>query len=301
MTKIPSYPSIFNLGHAAIVDLFRDSVILQEKVDGSQFSFGVRDGELFARSKGQQLIVEAPEKMFTKAIESIKSIQHLLQDGWTYRGEYLSSPHHNTLTYNRIPRNHIILYDIDVGMDQYSIPSDVELYANVLGLESVPTFYVGVVESFDHFMNLLDRESVLGGPKIEGVVIKNYARWGRDKRPLFGKYVRPEFKEQNSIAFRASNPTSKDIVQQVIATYRNDVRWNKAIQHLRDEGKLENSMRDIPALFREIPEDILKECREEIEKALWEWAWPKIRRGLTAGLPEYYQEHLAKSQFKKEQ
>jgi len=298
---IQSYPSIYNLGHAAIVDLFRDSVILQEKIDGSQISFGIKSDELFIRSKGAQIMVDAPEKMFTKAVETIKSVQHLLVDGWTYRGEYLSSPSHNTLTYNRVPKGNIALFDVDMGMDQYSTPEQVEAEAERLGLEAVPTFHTGMVESFDEFMNLLDRDSILGGPKIEGVVVKNYHRFGRDKRPLFGKYVRPEFKEQNKLAFRASNPTAKDIVQQIITTYRNDVRWRKSVEHCRDNGLLENSMRDIPHLMKEVPADVLKECEDEITEALWEWAWPKIRRGLTSGLPEWYQEQLAKSQFERDE
>jgi hypothetical protein len=36
-----SYSSIFNLGHKAVADIFKTPVLCEEKVDGSQFSFGV--------------------------------------------------------------------------------------------------------------------------------------------------------------------------------------------------------------------------------------------------------------------
>ena len=86
---IASYPSIYNLGHKAVLDIFSSPVTVQEKVDGSQFSFGVFEvnGEsvLRCRSKGAEVNVFAPDKMFSKAVESVKAREHLLVPGWTYR------------------------------------------------------------------------------------------------------------------------------------------------------------------------------------------------------------------------
>ena len=104
-----SYPKVYNLGHPAISELFSDPVVVQEKVDGSQFSFGIIDGELKCRSKGAEIFLDNPEKMFEKAVEAIKELS--LMDGWTYRGEFLRGPSHNTLKYNRTPRHNIILFD----------------------------------------------------------------------------------------------------------------------------------------------------------------------------------------------
>ena len=41
MSSWNSYPSIFNLGHKAIQNLLTVDVNVEEKVDGSQFSFGL--------------------------------------------------------------------------------------------------------------------------------------------------------------------------------------------------------------------------------------------------------------------
>lgn len=98
-----SYPSIFALGHRAIAELTNFPVHVQEKVDGSQFSFGVFDGEIRVRSKGAEMYPEAPEKMFQKAVDTVKALQDILIDGFTYRGEYLAKPRHNTLAYDRTP------------------------------------------------------------------------------------------------------------------------------------------------------------------------------------------------------
>ena len=76
-------------------------------------------------------------------------------------------------------------------------------------------------------------------------------------------------------------------------------RWQKALQHLREAGKIEDSVRDIGLLMREIPEDVLKECEEEIKEQLFKWAWPHIRRSVARGAPEWYKEHLLKLQFER--
>ena len=36
-----SYPKIYNLGHKYLEELFLDDVLIEEKIDGSQISFGV--------------------------------------------------------------------------------------------------------------------------------------------------------------------------------------------------------------------------------------------------------------------
>src|SRR5881397_1939735 len=95
----------------------------------------------------------------------------------------------------------------------------------------------------------------------------------------------------------AANPGKMDIVQALIETLRTPARWNKAIQHLQESGKLENDPRDIGLLFREVPEDLEKEEIDFIKDKLFEWAWPHIKRGVTAGIPEWYKERLLKLQF----
>ena len=66
MNSWHSYPSVYNLGHRALEPLLAHPLNIEEKVDGSQFSFGRFDGVLRVRSKGQELIIDAPEKMFTR-------------------------------------------------------------------------------------------------------------------------------------------------------------------------------------------------------------------------------------------
>ena len=122
--KIYSYPSVFAIGHSAITGIFDDPVLVEEKIDGSQLSFqlAVCDSEtleLLCRSKGKQLVLDAPEKMFTRAVETVKEIAPILREGWIYRCEYLEKPKHNVLAYDRVPNKHLIGFDICTGLETY--------------------------------------------------------------------------------------------------------------------------------------------------------------------------------------
>lgn len=295
MSSWHSYPSIYALGHAALKELFADDVLVEEKIDGSQFSFGRFEGELKARSKGKELIIDAPEKMFAKAVEVIQSLP--LRDGWTYRTEYLQKPKHNALAYDRIPSNHLIVFDINTDEETYLPYEEKAQEARRLGLEVVPSVFQGKIEGADSLMALLDCVSILGGQKIEGIVIKNYAKFGPDKKVLMGKFVSEAFKEVHKGEWRAANPTKADIIQSLVMAYRTPARWNKAIQHLREAGTLEGTPRDIGGLIKEVQADIFKECQDEIKEALFSYVFPMIKRSAVAGLPEWYKEQLAKSQF----
>lgn len=296
-TSWHSYPSIFALGHRVLGDLFSDPVLIEEKVDGSQFSFGVFEGRPRVRSKGQEMHLDAPEKMFEKAVETVKEISLQLHPGWTYRAEYLQKPKHNTLAYDRTPERHIIIFDINPAHESYLPYDEKAAEAARIGLEVVPRLGTGIIESPADLLALLETTSVLGGQKIEGFVVKNYARFGHDKKALMGKFVSETFKEVHNGEWRKNNPTTSDFIDTIVAKYRTPARWAKAVQHLTEAGALERSPRDIGKLMKEVSTDVLNECYAEILQDLFRFAWPKVQRALTHGLPEWYKAQLLEAQF----
>jgi hypothetical protein len=297
MSQVHSYPKIFNVGHAAITALLMDDVLVEEKLDGSQFSFGVFDGELRCRSKGKDQPLDAPDKMFEPAVASIRSLEAKLVPGWTYRGEYLAKPQHNTLPYDRVPRSLIALFDINPCHGQWLKRSEKEAEADRIGLEIVPVLFEGRLESIAVFEELAKQTSFLGGPQIEGVVIKNYHRFGRDGHPLFGKHVREDFKEQHSVEWKAKHQSMADIRDELGKRFQAPARWQKAVQRLRDDGRLTNSPKDIGTLIKEVQKDLGDEIREEVAARLMDWAWPHVVRVAGRGLPEWYKQKLLESQF----
>ncbi len=303
MSSWHSYPKVYGLGHRALTGLFDGPTIVQEKVDGSQFSFGWIDGELKIRSKGQDIFPGAVPAMFQGAVDTVISLQErdLLHDGWTYRGEVLSKPRHNVLAYDRVPAGNVILFDINDAEESYLGHATVTAEAVLLGLESVPTFAQfapgQVPPTRADFDGWMERVSVLGGNKIEGVVIKNYTQWGPDKKVIMGKFVSEAFKEVQGGGFRKANPTTNDQVQALIARYRTPARWNKAVQHLSERDALDGSPKDIGPLLKELHDDLQAECADEIKELLFKHFWPKVARGIQSGFPEFYKLSLVDKQF----
>jgi hypothetical protein len=297
---VASYGSLYTLGHKAVLDIFSDRVVIQEKIDGSQISFRVNaEGDLEVRSKGAQLNVVAPDKMFAAGVNYLLSIKDRIPKGFTFRGEYLSRPKHNVLAYDRIPNNHIMVFDVEdeATPGEFLHFDAVREAATHLGFEVVPTFDAEVIGNPAALRALLDRPSVLGGAKIEGVVIKNYNRFGPDKRPLMAKFVSEAFKEVHAGEWRKANPTQGDVTASLVAGLRTPARWGKAVQHLREAGKLTDTPKDIGLLIKEVGEDVEKECADEIKEVLFRHFWPQIRRQLTGGLPEWYKDLLMQKSF----
>ena len=291
-----SYPNVYQLGHKLVSNVLDGYVLVQEKIDGSQISFGIDNlGNLRIRSKNKEIDIEHPDDMFRLAVEWIVKNRSNLQAGWTYRGEYLQKPKHNTLAYSRVPHNHIIIFDICDGLESYLPYSRVKYEADFIGLEVVPLIAEGVFTEAD-ILELKDewlsRESILGGTKVEGVVIKNYNVFTAEKKVAMAKLVRDDFREQNNTNWKSEHPTSQEVVQKLIDIYRTEARWQKAVQHLRDSGELQGEMRDIPLLMKEVSSDVLKECKDEILEQLFAYAWPKISKGVTRGLPEWYKSQI---------
>jgi hypothetical protein len=295
-----SYPKVWNLGHPQIDELLHDEVIVEEKVDGSQFSFGVQGGELLCRSKGKQILLDAPDSLFVKAVETAKEIAPLLVDGWTYRAEYLKKPRHNGLAYDRVPMKHLALFDINTGEERYLSWDEKAEEARRIGLEVVPLVYGGWINSPEQVREFMGRTSFLGGQPIEGLVVKNYARFGRDGKALMGKHVSEQFKEVQKKHWTNDHPKNGDIIERICSEYRTEARWQKAVQHMRERGELEGSPRDIGALIKEVQSDIDAECADEIKATLYKWAVKQVKRQVVRGLPEWYKQRLIEAQFRRD-
>ena len=294
-----AFPKIFAVGQDYIADLFKDDVEVTEKIDGSQFVFGRVNNEVQCRSKGQMLYDGAVNKMFMDAWDYVHSVD--LPDGIVFAGEYLRIPKHNTLAYERIPKNHIAVFGASTpGGTFISCYDELSELAGTIGLETVPLLYSGMVKSVEELQALLETNSYLGGVKVEGVVIKNYHRpflLGGQPIPLMaGKFVSEAFKEKHVSGWGKEN-TARGKWDVFKEGFRTDARWEKAVQHLRDADELEGSPRDIGALITEVKRDVVAEERDAILKFLWGEFAPDLLRKSTAGLPEWYKTKLAEQAF----
>ncbi len=289
--ELSNYSKIHQMYHREVHRMKGHQVVVQEKINGSQISFGCKDGELFVRSKNKMVNLDAPDNMFGPAVAVLKTKN--LPDGYVFRGEYLKTPKHNVLAYERIPKDHIIIYDIELGdgSNNYLKPDEVNHITSREGFEVVPTFSTSesLFEHMDQDLidSLMKNTSILGGQLIEGIVIKCYDLFDSRDKTLMCKYVRPEFKEMHT----GMKSHRKDIIMEIGSRLAVSARFEKAVQHLRDEGLLVDEPKDIGILIRELNRDF-EEHVDEIKSLLYANFRKEILRVANRGFAEWYKEKL---------
>jgi len=292
---LKSYPKIIPLvGKYADLVTNGDEIEITEKVDGSMFAFGRSpEGELFFRSKGQQIDERAPPNMFAPAVEHILTVADRIPNDTAFYGETLQKPRHNTLAYSRVPLNHLALFGVfDFERTRGESHEVLTGYANTLGVDVVPLIYRGPMDSIANIPALMQKESFLGGQLIEGVVLKDYARpfefAGMIMPITVLKYVSEAFKEKHS-----NNPDWKpqgDALEEVLNQYRKgqEARWTKAIQHRKEAGLYLGEPKDIGPLMKEIWDDVLVEEKENFKEELFHIYKKRLAHAAQGNFPQWF-------------
>jgi hypothetical protein len=289
-----SYPKVWNLGHPRTEGIMDTEYIVQEKYDGSQFSWQLHEGEVRYRSRNVVFTKDDPSDMFKLGVNYIEAVKDQLIEGWVYRGEFFSKPKHNTLAYDRVPRGNIVLFDIELDYNVFQPPVETQGYAMELGVDSA-SFIVrnNVPLTLEEFKGYLERESTLGGVKVEGVVIKNYTNFTPEGHVQMAKFVSEAFKEAHK-----SNPNFKrghgPIVEALGSPLRTEARFRKSVERLRDAGGLTNSAKDIGPLLKDLSDDLDEEHAEVLAKELYSYFRKDILKHANYGFPQWYKEELAK-------
>lgn len=294
MSGVPPYNHIFTLGARGTENILDDYVVVQEKVDGSQFRWGIDEyGEFVVASKSVPINPDCPPGMFKEATDHVRSIYNT-KGAWRnvfLYGEVLQRPRHNVLKYNEVPTNHIVLFDVYDARDGTYKPKQLQYYAEWWGVDSIPVLCDGSKLTYEQLEDMLERESYLGGQKIEGVVIKNYNQkifMNNAMHYLYAKLVRQEFKEHVQ-GRRESTP--KETIDSMVQGYRTEARWKKAMIHLDEQGLLLHEPKDIGPLIKEVLNDIDSE-KEDITDFVMKRVMSMIHKEATKGFPEWYKRQL---------
>lgn len=309
MLQVPSYVKISHVSGSAAKDAFiGDEIIIQEKVDGSQFDFGWNENmELVARSKGKNQDLDAPDKMFNNACTTIQSIKYRPPADTYFYCEYLEKPKHNVLCYDHIPTGGLVLFDVLLPGGQFlgKERSALENYAAQLGIDVIPELYRGAVD-LDLLLEIVaDNDSYLGREKIEGVVCKNYDQavnmYGHIF-PTMVKYVREAFKERHGREWKSGgdHTSSRLNATTFIQSFRAEPRWQKAIIHARELSQLVGEPKDIGPLVKLIQQDIREEETDTIKNTLYKLFIDDILRTAIAGFPEFYKRKLLEDAFQEQ-
>lgn len=295
MNKIPSYPKILTLGSVYTESALEGIVTVQEKVDGSQFKWGITEtGVLTMSSKSMELDLESPDKLFKPAVTHIlksnKAFKDYLNDTYFY-GETLSKPKHNTLNYSKVPKNNIVLFE-GISKGKFLSRTELLVAAEAFQVDLIPQLYIGLAD-IEKIKSLLITQSYLGGEILEGVVIKNYNQTlllNGQIMPVFTKCVREGFKERHKVDWEAKSP--KGNLNSFLKSFKSIPRWEKAIQFLKEKGELTQSPKDIGPLIKRIQKDVSEEETENIKNELLKVYLDDILRISIHGFPDFYKAKL---------
>ena len=298
MTK--RWTKIFTLGDRNTHGIFDDPVSVTEKVDGSQFNWGIDSKYgLVMLSKGAEVRLGDGNKLFSPAAATVGDLAEKgkLVDGWSYHAETLAAPGHNTLTYERVPRGNLALYGVTrEDGSTISAHEDLAAIADDLGIDVVPELFSGVIDQTEALAKInewLGTVSYLGKEQIEGVVIKNYHKQlmlaGMFIPLIQAKYVSERFKERHPGAWKANNKTPIETVGEMVRT---QARWDKAIQHLRESGNATDSVKDIGPLIKLLHQDMEEEDAEVIKNYLYASYIKDLKRVAVRGFPEWFKMRL---------
>jgi cytidyltransferase-like protein len=145
-------------GNDFINSLFSQYVTINEKMDGSAFTFerDLNDGRFKFYKRDQRnpitMVDRALMKYYEKPINYIESLPpHIIQNiprGWRFGMEYFSTPKPVEISYDRLPKNNLILsyvHKCEDGKAKTTVQDQEKLnsWADLLGIERPPIVFQG--------------------------------------------------------------------------------------------------------------------------------------------------------------
>ena len=144
ITPIQIKSNRFDITTSQNHNFFANSVLIHN----SQVSFRKdKDGNYEIRSKGKDQTPPITDKMFELVVEKTKNLP--LYKEWIYRSELLNKCKHNSLIYSRIPHNNIVIFDIDIGLENYLSWEEKKKESERLGFEVAPVLFEGKIATGD--------------------------------------------------------------------------------------------------------------------------------------------------------
>lgn len=278
------YPKIKILGDEENKELLsnpEDDIVIQEKIDGANARFMIKDGRIIFGSRTQSIGDSEQEiggnwKRWTEYVKGkIKELDYLKPlEGVIYYGEACLK---HTLTYDweKIPP--FLGFDIrDLDNNKFIDYKIAKKRFERMGLTFVPIIKECKAKDIKEFSDNEVSISVYAPrsnpqQQAEGAVFKNY-----DKQ-VFAKYVRQQFKEDNRKAFGEGKKFAENDSEMVVASFCTNARIDKCVFKLIDEDN-ELSMELMHKLPRMVLEDIMEEHWKDICLSNWSVNFRTIKK-----------------------
>lgn len=243
------------------------------KIDGTNASIWLDDGELQAGSRKRHLNVDNDNSGFCKWAKEQPNLLAYLQENPTHRlfGEWLIQ--HSLKTYREDAWRHFYVFDVALDKEeseiaheedsQHYIPYDA--YKPLLekhGIDFISPLAIIKRPSYEQLIKQLEKNMFLiedGKGTGEGIVIKNYDFFNRYGRQIWAKIVTSEFKEKHNKTMGAPKVEGKKILEEEIAK---KYVTTALCEKVKAKIELDNDgfeSKHIPRLLNTVYYDVIKE------------------------------------------
>ena len=248
------YDSIPRYGKQGTRDILGTEVVVMEKLDGANASFGIIGGELKMFSRNQELNEYNTLRGFYDWVRQNIN-QNLLFPNKIYFGEWLV-PH--TVQYKKEAQCEFYLFDIyDVKTDTYLDWNTTVQAAKRLGLRTPEVFFRGELHSMTDVDKYIGQSELTDIPNTgEGIVVKDY------EGQQFVKIISDKFKETKSIKQPSLDRTD---IGTLIDSVLTPQRVEKLIHKKIDLGLLptELDITDTGNVLKALSSDVVNDIFEE--------------------------------------
>lgn len=257
------YMHIEKYGNDEVQGIELGQCFIFPKIDGTNGSVWVKDGELQAGSRSRQLSVDNDNAGFCDWVENGgHKLKEFFEENPNLRlfGEWLVP--HSLCTYRKDAWNRFYVFDVYDDVNEYYLPYN--SYQPILEkykLDYIPPICVAENVAYDNLLHELKNNVFLieeGKGYGEGIVVKNYNFKNRFGRTVWAKVVANEFKEQQAKA-QPTNKKFKDYIEQkIVDDYVTDHLVNKTYAKIVNECEGWNS-KYIPRLLSTVFYDLVNE------------------------------------------
>lgn len=260
------YQHLERFGRSAVRGIEVGECFVFSKVDGTNASVWLENGEIKAGSRNRELSHDKDNAGFYKQIVDDINIKSYLNKYPEHRlyGEFLVP--HSLKTYEDDAWRKFYVFDICVGGEgdlEYIPYKEYQPILEKFDIDYIPCIATIQDGDFHTFKEYLDTNTYLiqsNKGTGEGLVIKNYNFKNRFGRTVWAKIVCDEFKVKHTETFGESDSEPKKMVEELIVDkFCTDAFIEKEYSKIVHENDGEFEGRDIPRLLNTVWHEFIVE------------------------------------------
>lgn len=252
-----------------------ESITITEKVDGANASitYNPKDDVIDAFSRRNKLGFDLTLEGFYNFSQKLdkNTIKEATENGkYIIFGEWLIR---HSIRYPEDRMKHFYVFDVYNTETQEYMPWEVTMkIADFCGLETVPVFYDGKFQSWEHVNTFLGYTEMGAAPTGEGIVVKSQDRLNNksSKTPCYVKIVTKEFSEVHNSKkeHREVDPEKLAQVQkdwETVGTVVTKRRVEKIIQKFIEDEIIPRDYdeHDFGHIAKILPKALYEDCLKE--------------------------------------